>query len=111
MTKAAPASIVADGRVFQNTQSMPRPQSSAVYSIGATVEAGAWRNASVMPCWPMVPSTPTAAIHGQCAASIYTQPGKDSAVQTTATTARNENTIVEERSVRVMTRATITPRA
>src|SRR5688572_11765004 len=83
----------APGAVCQTTQSIAAPQTIDMYSNGATVAAGASRNASVTRCWPAQPARPSRAIQGRSAFAIAIQPGAASAPEARASRSRNQNTI------------------
>ena len=79
----------------------------AVYSIGATVEAGACRNASTMKYCAIAPTAPMPAIQLQWCGCTGTQPGSASTPATTPTTSSSETEIDAGQSVRVSLRARI----
>src|SRR5690349_10364054 len=80
MITAAPNKVRRLGRADQTARSMTITQASPVYSSGATLAAGAYLKATVMPHWPTAPVTATPASIGKCARAIGTHSDQASAV-------------------------------
>ena len=72
------------GRACQISQSSPRPQASALYSNGATMDAWPWRKASVMASWPQKPVIASASSNGRSARAMGNQLGSASRPAPTA---------------------------
>jgi hypothetical protein len=56
---AAPSQVIAPGSTPQSVASSTTPQTSAVYSNGASSDASPSRNASVIRYWPRAPKMPS----------------------------------------------------
>ena len=108
VTVAPPPIVTAPGRTRQITRSSATPQSNAVYSKGATTAAGAWRNASVMKCWPSAPVTPTPTKSGQWSSWSGAQWGMESSPAPTLRSTENQNTMLSVVSVRESSRKVTT---
>ena len=107
MMIAAPIQVTASGSTPHSVRSSSRPQTSALYSSGATREASARRNASVIAYCPIAPATPMPpTIHRSCARS-GTQPGNANAPAPSAIKASSQKVIAWLGSVRANTRTVI----
>ena len=101
---AAPAQVTIPGSTPQNARSSSTPQTSAVYSSGASNDASPSRKASVIRYCPSAPATPSSSTSQACSARSACQSGH---ANSPAPSAISQTTIAWLESVRARMRTVI----